>query len=325
MVFGKEELSNKEKSVVTIAAVNFHSLWGRKKENLERIKGYVEAAAKRGANIILFPEMALTGYDDESSKPTYEQMQYRDSEFYDGPSIREVAEVTKKYGVYAVVGYPERDYEDDRRLFNAAFVTGPDGIVGSYRKIHVCVYEVLWAKKGREPLCFDTPWGKIGVSICGDTYNYHELTRYYASLGARIVLNPTAVLATDVWDYQSYYVTGLESSVIESGIYMVSSNFTGPEVVSDGGGCSNIIGPALHEQKKWYAGKMGNFEENIYMETVDLSIANRAIFKVNPLNKTPDYRSDVYRKLCLATVERDELYRDRRLENNLVEKEEGET
>ena len=320
MVYEKDILVSNEKSVVTIATVNFHSLWGRKKENLERIKGYIEAAAKRGANIVLFPEMALTGYDDESTKPVYEQMQYRDAEFWDGPSVAEVAEVTKKYGVYAVVGYPEKDYEDDRRLFNAAFVTGPDGIVGSYRKIHVCVFEVLWAKKGSEPLCFDTPWGKIGVSICGDTYNYHELTRYYASLGARIVLNPTAVLATDVWDYESYYVTGLECSVIESGIYMVSSNFTGPEKVSDGGGCSNIIGPALHEQKHWYAGSMGRFEENIYMETVDLSIANRSIFKINPLNGTPDYRPEIYKKLCERTVERNDFYRDRHLEMNLAKK-----
>lgn len=320
MVYGKDILNGKEKSVVTIAAVNFHSLWGKKKENLERITGYIEAAAKRGANIIVFPEMALTGYDDESEKPTYEQMQYVDSEFFDGPSIQEVAKVTKKYGVYAVVGYAERDYEDDRRVFNAAFVTGPDGIVGSYRKIHVCVFEVLWAKKGREPLCFDTPWGKVGVSICGDTYNYHELTKYYASLGARIVVNPTAVLATDVWDYASYYVTGLESAVIESGVYMVSSNFTGPERVSDGGGCSNIIGPALHKQKQWYAGSMGKFEENIYMETVDLSIANRSIYKVNPLNGNPDYRPDIYREFCKKTVERDAFYTDRHLETILAER-----
>ncbi|MCR4587080.1 MAG: carbon-nitrogen hydrolase family protein [Lachnospiraceae bacterium] len=321
MIYKKDILTKEPGSVVTIATVNFHSLWGKKKENVERIKGYIEAAAKRGANMILFPEMALTGYDDESDKPVYEQMQYVDSEFYDGPSIREIAEVTKKYGVYTIVGYPERDHEDERRVFNAAFVTGPDGIVGSYRKIHVCVFEVLWAKKGREPLCFDTPWGKVGVSICGDTYNYHELTRYYASLGARIVLNPTAVLATDVWDYESYYVTGLESAVIENGIYMISSNFTGPEKVSDGGGCSNIIGPALHEQKKWYAGSMGKFEENIYMETVDLSIANRAIFKENPLNGEPDYRPEIYRTLCQRTVDRpDGFYVDRHLEENLAER-----
>lgn len=321
MVFQKEILECSEKSVVTIATVNFHSLWGRKKENLERIIGYIEAAAKQGANIVLFPEMALTGYDDESYKPTYEQMQYVDSEHWDGPSAKTVAEVTKKYGIYAVVGYPERDYEDDRRVFNSAFVTGPEGIVGSYRKIHVCVFEVLWAKKGREPLCFDTPWGKVGVSICGDTYNYHELTRFYANQGARIVLNPTAVLATDVWDYESYYVTGLESSVLESGVYMVSSNFTGPEKVSDGGGCSNIIGPALHKQKKWYAGSMGKFEENIYMETVDLSLANRMVFKINPLNGDADYRPDIYRELFRRTVERDGFYKDRHLEKDLVEKE----
>lgn len=321
MVFGKEALACRERSVITIAAVNFHSMWGQKEYNLERILGYIEAAAKRGANLIVFPEMALTGYDDESSKPQYEQMQYRDAETYDGPSIKRVAELTKRYGVYAVVGYPEKDSLEDRRVFNAAFVTGPEGFVGSYRKIHVCVYEVLWAKKGREPLCFDTPWGKIGVSICGDTYNYHELTRYYASVGARMVVNPTAVLATDVWDYASYYVTGLESAVIENGIYMISSNFTGPELVSDGGGCSNIIGPALHKQKHWYAGKMGNFEENIYMETVDLSIANRAIFKVNPLNGDPDYRPDIYRRLCEKTVSGDDFYRDRHLEDKLLERE----
>ena len=152
--------------------------------------------------------MGLTGYDDDATKEKYEQMQYVNSEYADGASIQQVAELTKKLGVYAIVGYPERDKEEERRLYNAAFVTGPEGIVGSYEKIHVCVYEVLWAKKGRKPFLMDTKWGKIGVSICGDTYNYHELARYYAAQGARILINPTAVLNTAVWDYASYFKNG---------------------------------------------------------------------------------------------------------------------
>ena len=46
-----------------------HAKWGDKETNLNRMLGYIEAAAAEGSNLIVFPEMGLTGYDDEAEKP----------------------------------------------------------------------------------------------------------------------------------------------------------------------------------------------------------------------------------------------------------------
>lgn len=57
------------KDVITVSTVTFNAFWGQKEKNLNRIMGYIEAAAKKGSDIVVFPEMALTGYDDEADKP----------------------------------------------------------------------------------------------------------------------------------------------------------------------------------------------------------------------------------------------------------------
>ena len=49
--------------IITVAAVNFKTATGNKESNLSRIKGFTKAAAKAGADLILFPEMCLMGYD----------------------------------------------------------------------------------------------------------------------------------------------------------------------------------------------------------------------------------------------------------------------
>ena len=54
-----------KKDIITVSTVTFNATWGDKAKNLNRIKGYIEAAAKKGSDFVVFPEMALTGYDDE--------------------------------------------------------------------------------------------------------------------------------------------------------------------------------------------------------------------------------------------------------------------
>ena len=62
------------KDIVNIAVVNFAAVWGDKKANLKKIEEYCEAAGKRGADMVIFPETCLSGYDDESEKARNEKM-----------------------------------------------------------------------------------------------------------------------------------------------------------------------------------------------------------------------------------------------------------
>ncbi|MCD8346775.1 MAG: carbon-nitrogen hydrolase family protein [Lachnospiraceae bacterium] len=298
--------------IMNVAVVNFRQVWGNKESNLARIKGFIRAAAKQGADLIVFPEMALNGYDDESETERDQKMQIREAETIPGPSTAAIAEMTKEYGVYAVFGMAEREKEGSDIVYNAAAVCGPEGVIGSYRKIHPALAEQCWCERGNEPFSFDTPWGPIGIGICYDTYNFHELMRYYAASGCRLYLNPTAIGPSDRHDWRDYYLGGLKQGVNASEIFIASSNLTGNNMVSEdeGGSLSNImvtgpgfgggsmiLGPGLAEKIHIYCGDVDDKEEGVFLAAIDLSLASRRNFKVDPIKNCPDYRPDIYKKL----------------------------
>ena len=163
-----------KKDIITVSTVTFNATWGDKAKNLNRIKGYIEAAAKKGSDFVVFPEMALTGYDDEEEKPKAEKMQSKEAELIPGPSSLEVGELTKKLGIYAVFGMPERDPDDPSVIYNALAICGPEGLIRSYRKMHLPYPEPHWATRGDKPCVIDTEWGPIGISICYDSYCFPE-------------------------------------------------------------------------------------------------------------------------------------------------------
>jgi 5-aminopentanamidase len=142
---------------VTIATINFKPTWGNKEDNLNRIKGYAKAAAKRGANIIVFPEMALTGYDLDTEHSGNNRMQIAQAETIPGPSSNLLASIAREYNVYIIVGMPEESA--DGAIYNFTAVIGPDDVLGSYRKIHPFGNENSWCKKGHSPYIIDTEWG----------------------------------------------------------------------------------------------------------------------------------------------------------------------
>lgn len=60
--------------IITVSTVTLRPMWGQKEQNLNRILGYMKAAKKKGSDLVVFPEMALTAYDDEAEKPLEEKM-----------------------------------------------------------------------------------------------------------------------------------------------------------------------------------------------------------------------------------------------------------
>jgi len=288
------------KDIITITTVNFAPIWGDKERNLNRILGYIEAAAARGSNLIVFPETALTGYDDDSNKPLEEKMHRRLAETIPGSAANKVAELTKKLGIYAVFGMPERDSENPSLVYNSAAACGPEGIIGSYRKVHLPFVEVNWSVRGSKPFMFDTPWGLVGISICYDTYVFPELMRYYRAKGARLTINCTAI-ATGVGANNAN--TSLQYNCATQTMFIASANMFGMDVESNFMGGSSIIGPASRSfECHYYGGKPfgtpGADEGDMITATVDLSYADRhflaKLWKSNPKTGSPDWRPDVY-------------------------------
>ena len=86
------------KDIVTVSTVAFHAEWGDKERNLNRILGYMEAAAKKGSDILVMPEMALTSYDDEEDVPVEKKMQHLLAETVPGPTSDIVSAKAKELG-----------------------------------------------------------------------------------------------------------------------------------------------------------------------------------------------------------------------------------
>lgn len=292
------------KDIIKVSVVNFKAEWGNKGKNSKRIMEYMETAASEGVNLILFPEMALTGYADEPEKDFTEKMQYKNGENINGEICRCISQLSKKLNIYSVIGMPVLE---NNKLYNGAGLFYPDGKIDFYKKIHIAqATEMNWATKGNEPKMLDTPWGKIGIAICYDVYFFPELIRYYVAKGCRMVLNLTA--------YSKPYglkqaIYPMATYVFTNSIYMAAANLCGEEKDGEyywGGSC--IIGPSNEPfDISYFAGipfgEEGADRQGMFTASVDLSAAKRSLYKVNPVFDTPDFRADLYAKLYKELAE----------------------
>jgi predicted amidohydrolase len=202
----------------TAAACQFDCQLGDPAANLATIARLLHAAADRGANLIVFPEMALAGYgfaDRAACAPFAESIP--------GPATAFVAELCRQRQAHAVFGLIERAGD---KLFNAAAVVGPGGLVGSYRKVHLpCVGADWFLDPGDRPFeVFDLVGLRIGVNICFDG-SFPESIRSLALLGADAVVLPTN------WSLQAHRMATLVTRVraLENHVDFVACNRVGVE------------------------------------------------------------------------------------------------
>jgi len=281
-----------------ISTVNFHAIWGDAESNRKRMLEIAEVAGKEGVDLIVFPEVALTGYDGDDTPGREDKMHRRLAETVPGPTSNAMAEVCKKYNMYALFGLPERDSVDKTKVFNSAAICGPEGVIGAYRKIHLPFFEMEWADRGEKPVMFDTPWGPVGIGICYDAYAYPEITRYCRAKGARLFINVSAISTAETKGAGGY--TGnisLEYHVQNNSIYLVTSNLCGWDKDSYFMGGASIIGPTVNPLGvHFYAGKRfldpGADEASVETSIVDLKLTDLSFLSTVFTNY--DWRPDKY-------------------------------
>lgn len=288
------------KDIMNIAVVNFATEWGNKQSNLKRILEYCEAAGKRGADFIVFPETALSGYDTDKDHPQSEMMHTKLAETIPGPSTEKVAEMAERYGMYIVFGMPEKEND---AVYNSAAIIEPDGKTYAYRKIHLPFDEAEWAEPGNEPVLIPTPWGPVGITICYDTYCFPELIRYYRSMGASLTLNVTA--CPDAPCTEGSAVLTIPAYAFVNYIYIASANLCGLDKYNNFIGGSSVVGPDKSGGNvKTYVGRSfseeGRDEVGMKFGTIDLSLADQyaqiPIFRRDE-NGRRDFRGNLYAKL----------------------------
>lgn len=149
--------------------------------NLARIREAVSAAARRDAQLIVLPELAMSGYVFEDRAEAWAAAIDAGD-----PRWASVQELIPADAV-VVIGYAERAGDE---LFNTAAVLTRDARLADYRKSHLWGVETLLFDRGAEAgLVVDAPFGRLGVALCYDN-EFPEVPRRLALAGADVLALP---------------------------------------------------------------------------------------------------------------------------------------
>lgn len=239
--------SHDHPDLVTVACANFTPVPDDRAATLAKVTATVRDAVRQGAQLIAFPEQTfgVVGYcaacdATRGSCPEHHHV----AEPVPGPTTQALAELAAELGVYITVGIDELDPDDPEVVYNAAALVGPEGILGTYRKLHLGhPLETCRYTPGTSLPVWSTALGPIGILICYDFWSNPELSRLLALKGARLLVNVTR---SNAGSGKARYIQ--DTTVVraqENLVYAMSANWAGPAPDGVGGGHSTIAGPAF--------------------------------------------------------------------------------
>lgn len=168
---------------IRIATAQFEAADGDKTYNLEVIEGLTAKAKDDCAELVCFHECSISGYTFLETL-SRKEIQTLAEPVPDGPSIKKLTSIARKYHVSVGAGLIEAEGE---HLFNTFAVVSPDGFVAKHRKLHAFISDALTC--GDRYTVFDHLGCRFGILICYDN-NLPENVRLTAMMGADVVLMP---------------------------------------------------------------------------------------------------------------------------------------
>ena len=167
---------------LTVAAIQMNAPLGDVAGNLKNIKAWASKAVKAKADLILFPELAITGHWCNTNSWKTSQ------EVPGGKATGEIEGLAKRHNVYISVGLGERDKGVQ---YNCQILVGPDGYIGKQRKLHMSSDEYFYYRGGTDMPVLDSGKCRVGTVICYDNM-FPEVPRILALKGAEVILSPHA-------------------------------------------------------------------------------------------------------------------------------------
>ena len=210
-----------------------------KRENLKKFGRAFAAARTSGAQLVVFPEVALAYLPSTASNAE----RWEAAESMEGPAVREMRELAAHHGVWAVFGMYERPGEKDPllRVYSSVAVVAPSGeVAGVYRKSHL--YDAFGHKESDEYVPgneifnpIETPFGRLGVLVCYEL-RFPEVARTQALRGADLLAIPSAWYAGPL--KEMHFELLVRARALENGIYAAAcdqagNGFVGRSLVSD--------------------------------------------------------------------------------------------
>ena len=241
---------------IIAAAGQFSAVSGEKQKNIEKILDISQAAKKDQCELIVFPELALTGY-----LPPAEILSL--AEPLDGGSLQKLATGVKKIGISLVLGIPEKDAATDKIYNSAVFINSSGQISGVYRKMQLWSTEKQWAMPG-ESVTIMTDNNILHTCwICYDI-RFPEIARLSALSGAEIACVPTAWLGP-----QEEWELAVRSRALDNSMFVIGSDLINNIPGSTCYGFSMIAGPTGNILAKAEPGKEGFIKAQLSQKEFD--------------------------------------------------------
>jgi predicted amidohydrolase len=288
-------LSKDDDRKVRIACVQMQPTIGKVEDNVAHSIELINRALEQGATLVVLPELSNTGYMFSSREEAFALAE----PIPGGPTVKAWSEIAARHRLHLVAGICERN---GAKLFNSAVLIGPNGYIGTFRKVHLWNEENLYFEPGDLGFpVYHTAIGRIGMAICYDGW-FPETFRLAALQGADIVCVPTN------WVPIPGQAPGREAmanilamaAAHSNSIYVACADRVGTERGQPFEGQSLIVGPT-----GWpVAGPASRDKEEIVIADIALGEARRAR-NWNAFNQVlRDRRSDVYGEMLGSDIKR---------------------
>ncbi|CAN7728412.1 carbon-nitrogen hydrolase family protein [Phyllobacterium sp. LjRoot231] len=214
------------------AALQMQSVPGNVQANLARIEHAAIEAAKSGAELLITPELCITGYGAGDAITTL-------AEPANGNQIRALQSISRTNGIAIIAGFAERDGAD---VYNSAAFINSENKPSIYRKSHLYGdYERSLFKPAKPVNCIVELGGlKLGMLICYDV-EFPENVRRLALGGVNAVLVPTALPAGPSGTFIANHM--IQVRAFENQIFIAYINHAGADDRFTFAGKSRIAAP----------------------------------------------------------------------------------
>ena len=151
---------------VSIAMAQMNTVLGNVQRNLDKHMATIQQAHANGAELLIFPELSLTGYVLQDLVPTVACRPRADD-----PCFRPLLEASHKLDL--VVGFVEEDSRN--RFYIASAYLSRGEVIHVHRKVYLPTYglfdEGRFFAWGDSVQAFDTRFGRVGMLICEDFWH----------------------------------------------------------------------------------------------------------------------------------------------------------
>lgn len=213
-----------------IGYYQFRPRFGRVEANLQHV---LKALDEVEADLLVLPELAFTGYHFRDR----EELLALSETPGDSDTVRALTALCRRRGLHLVVGFAEREGE---RVYNSALLLGPDGLIDSYRKLHLFNRELEYFDPGDRPLrVHEVAGARIGMMVCFD-WVFPEVARTLALQGAEVLCHPSNLVL-------GYCQQTMLSRCLENAVFAVTTNRYGTDKRPHGAlrftGRSQVVAP----------------------------------------------------------------------------------